>query len=117
MRDDRNPHRPALGSLLATGYNLPAIDHVPALFQRAHKRLMAANYNRPKPIDPIWYRKDCYLRIQCDCGRRVVAPLGEFVRSRRVHFDTRIYELIARLRCSQCRRKPYADVSRYRSGN
>ena len=66
---------------------------------------MAANYNRPKPIDPIWYRQGCYLRIYCACGRRVVS------------FDPRIYELIARLRCSQCRRKPYADVSRNRSGN
>ncbi|GBH32980.1 MULTISPECIES: hypothetical protein [Sphingobium] len=78
---------------------------------------MAANYNRPKPIDPIWYRQGCYLRIHCACGRRVVAPLGDFARSRRISFDTRIYELIARLRCSQCRRKPYADVSRNRSGN
>jgi hypothetical protein len=43
---------------------------------------MAANYNRPKPIDPIWYRQGCYLRIQCACGRRVVAPLGDFARSR-----------------------------------
>ena len=74
---------------------------------------MAANYNRPKPIDPIWYRQGCY----CACGRRVVAPLGDFARSRRISFDTRIYELIARLRSSQCRRKPYADVSRNRSGN
>ena len=63
---------------------------------------MAANYNRPKPIDPIWYRQGCYLRIYCACGRRVVAPLGDFARSRRISFDTRIYELIARLRCSQC---------------
>src|SRR3546814_5078243 len=53
---------------------------------------MAANYNRPKPIDPIWYRQGCYLRIYCACGRRVVAPLGDFARSRRISFDTRIYE-------------------------
>ena len=73
---------------------------------------MAANYNRPKPIDPIWYRQGCYLRIHCACGRRVVAPLGDFARSRRISFDTRIYELIARLRCSQCRRKPVPAPSR-----
>src|SRR3546814_16984481 len=79
---------------------------------------MAANYNRPKPIDPIWYRQGCYLRIQCACGRRVVAPLGDFARSRRISFDTRIYELIARLRCrprSEARRGGNACVSTCRS--
>ncbi|AMK20720.1 hypothetical protein K663_21818 (plasmid) [Sphingobium sp. MI1205] len=87
------------------------------MFSLAHKRGMAANYNRPKPVDPIWYRQSCYLRIHCACGRHVAVPLGEFARSRRISFDTRIYELIARLRCSQCRRKPHADVTRYRAGN
>lgn len=87
------------------------------MFHLAHKHQMAANYNRPKPVDPIWYRQGCYLRIQCACGRRIIAPLGEFARSHRISFDTRVYELIARLRCSQCGGKPYADVSRYHSGN
>src|SRR3546814_8588812 len=32
-------------------------------------------FRSPKPIDPIWYRQGCYLRIYCACGRRVVAPL------------------------------------------
>ncbi|RBD68940.1 hypothetical protein BRM19_22145 [Xanthomonas oryzae pv. oryzae] len=36
---------------------------------------MATNYNRPKPVDPIWYRRNCYLRMACNCGRRVVVRL------------------------------------------
>ena len=79
---------------------------------------MAANYNRPKPIDPISYRQDCYINIRCACGRRVCEPLGQFARARRVPFETRIYELIARLRCRVCRRRaPDADVTRYRGSN
>jgi len=78
---------------------------------------MAANYNRPKPIDPIWYRHGCYLRIHCACGRQLSEPLGAFARARGVSFNTQAHELIARLRCTNCGRRPWAEVTRYRSGN
>lgn len=73
---------------------------------------MAANYNRPKPIDPIWYRRNCSLRIWCGCGRRIVTPLGRFAAERSIAADTQIYKLILRLRCSACGRRPSADVVR-----
>lgn len=73
---------------------------------------MAANYNRPKPIDPIWYRRSCVLRITCPCGRHEKIQLGEFARTRGIPEKTLLYEMIARLRCRQCRRRPYADVVR-----
>ena len=78
---------------------------------------MAANYNRPKSIDPIWYRQGCYLRIHCACGRQLSEPLGAFAKARGVHFDTLAHELIARLRCSGGGRRPAAEVTLYRSGN
>lgn len=77
---------------------------------------MAANYNRPKPIDPIWYRRNCYLRIQCGCGRRLSVPLGEFAAAKSIPDDTQVYKLILRLRCRKCGRRPFADVGRARSG-
>jgi hypothetical protein len=79
--------------------------------------MMAANYHRPKPIDPIWYRQSCYISIRCACGRSLVEPLGDFARSRGIHFDTHIYKLIDRLRCSRCGGEPFAEVTLYRNGN
>ena len=41
--------------------------------------MAAANYNRPKPADPIYLRARCYVRIMCvPCKRQIVMPLGEF---------------------------------------
>lgn len=78
--------------------------------------MAAMNYNRPKPIDLVWYRQGCYINIQCGCGRRVSELLGPFAQARRVPTNLRIYELIARLRCS-CGRRPIADLTRYKNGN
>lgn len=79
---------------------------------------MAANYNRPKPVDPIAYRKGCYLNIRCVCGRSVCEQLGPFARARGLSDKTVVYELIKRLRCRQCGARPsYADVTRYRGSN
>lgn len=75
---------------------------------------MAANYNRPKPIDPIWYRRNYLLRIACGCGRRVEVTLGAFAAERSIPANMQIYRLIARLRCRQCGRRPTADVVRGR---
>ena len=77
--------------------------------------MAAANYNRPKPIDPLWYRQGCYINIQCGCGRRVSELLGPFAQARAVPIQLCIYELIARLRCP-CGRRPTADVTRYKNG-
>lgn len=79
---------------------------------------MAANYNRPKPIDPIWYRSSCWLRIRCACGNNVIEQLGRFARRNRIHPDTLAHELIERLRCSRCGSPPsFAEVTRHRTGN
>ncbi|MBB6193116.1 hypothetical protein FHS51_003372 [Sphingobium wenxiniae] len=77
---------------------------------------MAANYNRPKPIDPIWYRRSCTLRIWCACGRSIKVSVGEFAAARAIPPDTQLYKLIARLRCSGCGGRPTADVVRGPNG-
>ncbi|TQT36995.1 hypothetical protein EIJ21_14015 [Xanthomonas perforans] len=78
--------------------------------------MAAANYNKPKPIDPIWYRQGCFIRIRCACGRDHVQQLGDFAKARGVSPNMQLYELIARLRCSACGSKPSAEVTRHRNG-
>ncbi|KHL58042.1 hypothetical protein XEUV354_21725 [Xanthomonas euvesicatoria] len=78
---------------------------------------MAANYNRPKPVDPIWYRRNCYLRMACNCGRRVVVQVGEFADTHQVPANLLLHDLVQRLRCSSCGDRPAADVTRYAKGN
>ena len=73
---------------------------------------MAANYNRPKPIDPMWDRTNCYISIHCGCGRHRTDRVGAFAAEADVSFKLRLYELIARLRCSRCGRRPSAEVRR-----
>ena len=73
---------------------------------------MAANYNRPKPIDPLWYRTGFYIYIRCACGRHRTERVGAFASEAGVSFNLCLYELIARLRCSGCGRRPSADVRR-----
>src|SRR3546814_14715995 len=81
-------------------------------------RLMAANYNRPKPIDPIAYRRGCYLNIRCKCGHAVSVQLGKFAQDNGIPERTQAYQLIKRLRCSRCSCRPSsADVTRYRGSN
>lgn len=87
------------------------------MFPPSYQNRMAANFNRPKPIDPIWYRTECYISIRCGCGRRRSERVGAFAAEAGVSFNVSLYELIKRLRCPSCNRRPYAEVTRYRGGN
>lgn len=77
-----------------------------------------ADYTSPKPIDPIWYQPNAYLRIECGCGRRETYALSEFVSYHRLRRNLLLYELIARLRCERCKQRPaFAEATRWASGN
>lgn len=41
---------------------------------------MAANYGRPSPVDPLWYRRRHSIRAVCECGRAVLIPIEELIR-------------------------------------
>lgn len=72
-----------------------------------------ADYSSPKPIDPLWYQRGSWLRITCACGRRDLVRLNDLERRHRIHEDTPIYKVIARLRCRVCKARPsFADVAR-----
>lgn len=71
---------------------------------------MAANYGRPKPIDPIWYRHGAMLRIRCACGRYEEHRVGACAERHRLSRDIRLDDLIRRLRCAQCDARPSAEV-------
>lgn len=72
---------------------------------------MSADYGKPKPADPLWYRLDCEIHIRCPCGHAVTETLAEFGAVRGLDSRMKLHELIARLRCSKCRRRsPSAEV-------
>lgn len=72
-----------------------------------------ADYTRPQPVDPLWYRKHHFLRITCKCARKVILPLDDVVRLYRVPQDHRVYQVIDRLRCSSCGERPdFVDLSK-----
>jgi hypothetical protein len=72
----------------------------------------AANYGRPKPADPLWYRLDCDLEIRCSCGRGLTENVSDFGARHGLASTMKLYELIARLRCSGCGARPHAEVKR-----
>lgn len=70
---------------------------------------MAANYGRPKPVDPLWYRSGWSISIHCACGRHHVQRLDRFAAERAIPRDLQLGPLIDRLRCSQCGARPSAE--------
>ena len=73
-----------------------------------------ADYSRPQPVDPLSYRMDAFLRIRCVCYRSLILPLGDLARMHRLPGNLCLYQLIKRLRCSECGARPTdVDVSRY----
>ena len=73
-----------------------------------------ADYTSPKPVDPIWYQTNAFLRIDCRCRRSVTYPLGDFARVHRLPSSMALYELIDRLRCENCGERPSsAKVTRH----
>lgn len=75
----------------------------PCLFYNVQ---MAANYNRPKPVDPVAYRGACTIRVRCVCGRQIADRLDHFAQMHRILPHTKLYELMARLRCRRCGARP-----------
>lgn len=66
---------------------------------------MAADMNKPKPADPVFYRPHTRLAITCECGHRAVIEVGFVARLHRLPPKTRVRELLDRLRCSECRKR------------
>ncbi len=75
-----------------------------------------ADYSRPKPIDPIWYQPAARLNIRCTCGRNETYSLREFARFHRLSENMLLHELVDRLRCSHCKARPHATVTKGRGG-
>jgi hypothetical protein len=56
----------------------------------------------PQPVDPVWYRERDYLHLACGCGHKAALQIGPLARRHGLATDTRLYQLVARLRCSWC---------------
>ena len=71
-----------------------------------------ADYSSPRPVDPIGYRRNAFLRISCGCGRRATYPLNAFAEIHRLPSNMPVYRLIQRLRCEMCGERPqHADIA------
>lgn len=73
------------------------------------------DYTSPKPVDPIWYQPNAYLKIECGCGRRETFKLAVFAEYHCVDQRTKLHRMIARLRCKVCHGRPFAEVTRWRT--
>jgi hypothetical protein len=62
----------------------------------------------PQPVDPVWYREREYLHLGCPCGHRASLQIGPLARRHGMPSNARLYQLIDRLRCSQCGAAPSA---------
>lgn len=57
---------------------------------------MAANYGRPKPVDPFWYRFGFWQELQ------------DFAAQRQLPATIELYQVMKRLHCSGCGERPYS---------
>lgn len=65
----------------------------------------------PKPVTPLWYIPAAWVRIQCGCGHATAVQVGDLMAAG-IHRDTRCYQVLGRLRCSNCGERPaQADVA------
>lgn len=62
----------------------------------------------PQPVDPVWYRRLDYLHLTCGCGHRAALQIGALAQSRGLASDTRLFQIVDRMRCSQCGAGPSA---------
>lgn len=67
---------------------------------------MAANYGRPKPVDPLYWLHGRYLRVACACGHRFSQEVSDFAKAHTLPGAMLAHEMIAKLRCSRCGEKP-----------
>lgn len=70
------------------------------------------DYRRPQPADPLWYRRGWFYRIECRCRRKVILPMDDVTRFHRLPSKMLVYDVIRRLRCSECGNRPgFADIA------
>jgi hypothetical protein len=67
------------------------------------------NIDGPSPRTRCGIAEGVPLRVWCECGRSAVIPIADLLR-RGVPPDTRLYEVIDRLRCLGCGGRPSTEV-------
>jgi hypothetical protein len=75
----------------------------------------AANYGRPKPVDPLHWVWGAYIRARCACGNSLCEPVGVFARRQGLDDRLQCQVVLSRLRCRLCGAKPiHCDVAKDR---
>ena len=74
----------------------------------------AANYNRPKPVDPLWYRLECWLHVRCPgCHHAIKERVRDFQARHLLPGDMRFHALPGLLVCGRCGcKQPEIEVTR-----
>jgi len=73
----------------------------------------AARMGQPCPGDRIWYRQDWVLHLSCACGHGASRSVREWAALRRIDGEKRLWELVARMKCSRCGAKaPGTELTR-----
>ena len=54
-----------------------------------------------KPVSPIYYVATAWLRVRCVCGHATSLPVSDLIAAG-IPRETRCYQVIDRLRCSDC---------------
>lgn len=67
---------------------------------------MAANYGRPKPVDPLFWLHGRYLRAVCACGHNLSMEVSTFAALAGLPKNMLAHQLIDRLKCSKCGQRP-----------
>ncbi|NOG73717.1 hypothetical protein [Roseicella sp. DB1501] len=57
----------------------------------------------PKPVDQLWHRQNEWLHVRCKaCNRSAALHIGALALQHQLAAQTRLYEVIDRLRCMKC---------------
>lgn len=57
---------------------------------------------RPKPTDPIAWRRDEWLHLSCPCGHRAALHIGALALQYELSMEVRLYRVVGRMRCRRC---------------
>lgn len=60
----------------------------------------------PQPVDPVWYRRRQQFKLACRCGHAALMPIGALAGRHGISGETRLWQIIERLRCSRCGAAP-----------
>ncbi|RKK04811.1 hypothetical protein EBE87_20230 [Pseudoroseomonas wenyumeiae] len=70
---------------------------------------------QPCPGDYIWYRQEWVLTVRCStegCSEGASRPVWEWAALHKMDSRRKLWELVARMKCSKCgAKKPHSELT------